>query len=85
MKLDTNAEKLITNNVPKAGDITLHNGEQFAINAASYYELLMTNADRNDRKKFYMTSGITIYSMSLQRWEPSMSINRSLTICMPGS
>jgi len=53
MKLDTNAEKLITNNVTQAGNITLSNGKQFAINSSSYYDLLMTNADRNDRKKCY--------------------------------
>ena len=53
MKLDTNAEKLITNNVTQAGNITLGNGKQFAVNSSSYYDLLMTNADRNDRKKCY--------------------------------
>jgi len=53
MKLDTNAEKRITNNVTQAGNITLGNGKQFAINSSSYYDLLMTNADRNDRKKCY--------------------------------
>ena len=53
MKLDTNAEKLITNNVTQAGNITLSNGKQFAVNSSSYYDLLMTNADRNDRKKCY--------------------------------
>jgi oligoendopeptidase F len=53
MKLDTNAEKLITNNVTQAGNITLSNGKQFAINSSSYYDLLMTNADRIDRKKCY--------------------------------
>jgi len=53
MKLDTNAEKLITNNVTQAGNITLSNGETFAVNSSSYYDLLMTNTDRNDRKKCY--------------------------------
>jgi len=53
MKLDTNAEKLITNNVTQAGNITLENGEQYAVNFSSYYDLLMTNIDRNDRKKCY--------------------------------
>ena len=53
MKLDTNAEKLITNNVTKAGNITLANGKQFAVNSSSYYDLLMTNIDRDDRKKCY--------------------------------
>ena len=53
MKLDTNAEKLITNNVTKAGNITLASGKQFAVNSSSYYDLLMTNIDRDDRKKCY--------------------------------
>jgi oligoendopeptidase F len=53
MKLDTNAEKLITNRVTQAGSITLNNGKQFAVNSSSYYDLLMTNPDRNDRKKCY--------------------------------
>jgi oligoendopeptidase F len=53
MKLETNAERMKTNNVTQAGNITLDNGKQFAINSSSYYDLLMTNADRNDRKKCY--------------------------------
>ena len=53
MKLDTNAEKLITNNVDQAGNITLENGKQYAVNYTSYYDLLTTNNDRNDRKRCY--------------------------------
>ncbi|MFB3766519.1 MAG: M3 family oligoendopeptidase [Methanotrichaceae archaeon] len=53
MKLDTNAEKLITNNVSPAGNITLGNGKQYAVNYSSYYDLLMTNTNRDDRKKCY--------------------------------
>ncbi len=53
MKLDTNAEKLITNNVTQAGNITLASGEQFAINSSSYYDLLMTDKERDNRKKVY--------------------------------
>jgi len=53
MKLETNAEKLITNNVNQAGNITLENGKQYAVNFTSYYNLLMTSKDRNDRKKCY--------------------------------
>jgi oligoendopeptidase F len=53
MKLDTNAEKLITNNVDQAGNITLENGKQYAVNYSSYYNLLTTNKDRNDRKECY--------------------------------
>jgi oligoendopeptidase F len=53
MKLDTQAGRLITNNVTQAGNITLGNGQQFAVNSSSYYDLLRTNIDRNDRKKCY--------------------------------
>ena len=53
MKLDTNAQKLITNNVDQAGNITLGNGKQYAVNYTSYYNLLTTDKDRNDRKKCY--------------------------------
>lgn len=53
MKLDTQAGRLITNNVTQAGNITLGNGQQFAVNSSSYYDLLMTNTDRDDRKKCY--------------------------------
>ncbi len=53
MKLDTTAEKLITNNVTQAGNITLANGQQFAVNSTSYYDLLMTNTNRSDRKNCY--------------------------------
>ena len=53
MKLDTNAEKLITNNVDQAGNITLEDGKRYAVNYTSYYDLLTTNNDRNDRKRCY--------------------------------
>ncbi|VVB71477.1 Uncharacterised protein [uncultured archaeon] len=53
MKLDTKAEELITNNVTQAGNITLSNGKQFAVNSTSYYDLLMTSMDRSDRKNCY--------------------------------
>ncbi len=53
MKLETKAEKLITNNVTQAGNITLADGKQFAVNSTSYYDLLMTDIDRGDRKKCY--------------------------------
>ncbi len=53
MKLDTKAEKLITNNVTQAGNITLGSGQQFTVNSSSYYDLLRTNVDRNDRKNCY--------------------------------
>ncbi len=44
---------MITNNVTQAGNITLHDGKRFAVNSSSYYELLMSNADRDDRRKCY--------------------------------
>lgn len=53
MKLDTMSEKLIANNVTAAGNITLSNGKQYAVNSTSYYDLLMTSANRNDRKMCY--------------------------------
>ena len=53
MKLDTKAGKLITNNVTVAGNITLDNGTQYAVNSQSYYDLLFTDRDRGNRKKAY--------------------------------
>ena len=53
MKLDSNAAKLITNNVTQAGNITLDNGTEFAVNSQSYYDLLSTDQDRGNRKKVY--------------------------------
>ncbi len=50
MKLETNALKEITNNVTVAGNITLDNGEEYAINSQSYYTLLSTDSSRNNRK-----------------------------------
>jgi oligoendopeptidase F len=53
LKLETNALKEITNNVTIAGNITLENGEEYAINSQSYYTLLSTDKNRNNRKKGY--------------------------------
>lgn len=53
MKLDTSAMKRITNNVTKAGNITLTDGTIFAVNSSSYYDLLMTDTDRVNRKATY--------------------------------
>jgi len=50
MKLETIALKEITNNVTVAGNITLENGEEYAINSQSYYTLLSTDKNRNNRK-----------------------------------
>lgn len=53
MKLETGALKEITNNVTVAGNITLENGEEYVINSQSYYTLLSTDKNRNNRKKGY--------------------------------
>ncbi len=53
MKLETGAFKEITNNVTVAGNITLENGEEYVINSQSYYTLLSTDKNRNNRKKGY--------------------------------
>ena len=53
MKLDTKAGKLITNNVTQAGNITLGNGTEYAVNSQSYYDPLYTDQDRGNRKKVY--------------------------------
>src|SRR5271157_236394 len=53
MKLDTKAGKLITNNVTQAGNITLGNGTEYAVDSQSYYDLLYTDQDRGNRKKVY--------------------------------
>ncbi len=51
MKLETDALKEITNNVTVAGNITLDNGDEYAINSQSYYSLLSTDTNRNNRRK----------------------------------
>ncbi|TFH46877.1 MAG: peptidase, partial [ANME-2 cluster archaeon] len=53
MKLETEALKEITTNVTMAGNITLENGNDYSINAQSYYALLSTDTNRNNRKKGY--------------------------------
>jgi len=53
MKLETNAIKEVTNNVTVAGNITLDNGVEYAINSPSYYSLLSTDINRDNRKKCY--------------------------------
>jgi oligoendopeptidase F len=53
MKLDTEAEKLVTNNVTVAGNITLENGKELALNSETYAELVSTDANRNNRKMAY--------------------------------
>lgn len=53
MKLNTEAKKMITNNVTVAGNITLENGSVLAINSQTYSELLSTDISRNNRKMGY--------------------------------
>jgi oligoendopeptidase F len=53
MKLETEANKEITNNVTVAGNITLTDGQEYPINAQSYYKLLATDSNRDNRKICY--------------------------------
>ena len=53
MKINTEAEKTVTNNVTVAGNITLENGRELAINSQTYSELLSTDINRNNRKMGY--------------------------------
>ena len=53
MKLETEANKEITNNVTVAGNITLTDGQEYPIDAQSYYKLLATDQDRENRKTCY--------------------------------
>jgi oligoendopeptidase F len=53
MKLDTNAQKQITNNVTQAGNVILSDGTRFAVNSSSYIQLLRTDTNRTNRKVVY--------------------------------
>ena len=53
MKLQTEAISQITNNVTRAGNITLENGEEYSVNSQSFYTLLSTDPSRANRKKCY--------------------------------
>lgn len=53
MKINTEAEKIVTNNVTVAGNITLDDGRELAINSQTYYELLSTDRSRSNRQKGY--------------------------------
>jgi oligoendopeptidase F len=64
MKLDTFAMKRITNNVTQAGNATLSDGTSFAVNSSSYYDLLMTNTDRANRKSVYDKRYYHLYNES---------------------
>ena len=53
MKLETEALSEITNNVTMARNITLENGEEYSVNSQSYFTLLSTDQNRENRKKCY--------------------------------
>ncbi len=53
MKLETEAISEITNNVTMAGNITLENGEEYPVNSQSYFTLLSTDNNRENRQKCY--------------------------------
>lgn len=53
MRLETESEKLITNNVTVAGNITLTNGEEYLLDSESYYTLLSIDPDRENRRRAY--------------------------------
>ncbi len=53
MKLQTEAYSKITNNVTRSGNITLENGEEYAVNSQSYYTMLSTDLDLANREKCY--------------------------------
>lgn len=53
LKLDTEAQKRITNNVTKAGNITLVNGSEFSINSETYAGLMSIDPERENRKRCY--------------------------------
>ena len=53
IKLETEALLQITNNITMAGNITLENGEEYPVNSQSYYYLLSTDQNRENRKKCY--------------------------------
>ena len=53
MKLQTEAFSQITNNVTRAGNVTLENGEEYPVNSQSFYTLLSTDPNRDNREKCY--------------------------------
>ncbi|MDD3248309.1 MAG: M3 family oligoendopeptidase [Methanosarcina sp.] len=53
MKLQTEAFSKITNNVTRAGNITLKNGGEYSVNSQSYSTLLSTDPSRVNREKCY--------------------------------
>jgi oligoendopeptidase F len=53
MKIETKALAQITNEVTMAGNITLENGGEFAVNSQSYSILLSTDKNRENRRRCY--------------------------------
>lgn len=53
MKIETKALAQITNEVTRAGNITLENGDEFAVNSQSYSVLLSTDKNRENRRRCY--------------------------------
>jgi oligoendopeptidase F len=53
LKLETDGTKRITNNVTKAGNVTLIDGSEFAINSQTYSELMSTDPERENRRRCY--------------------------------
>jgi oligoendopeptidase F len=53
MRIQTEAESEITNNVTMAGNITLEDGEKYPVNSQSYNTLLSTDKNRENRKRCY--------------------------------
>ncbi|MCC4768875.1 peptidase [Methanosarcina sp. DH2] len=53
MKLQTEAFSKITNNVTRAGNITLESEEEYAVNSQSFYTLLSTDQSQENRKRCY--------------------------------
>lgn len=53
LKLETEGMKRITNNVTKAGNVTLVDGSEFSINSQTYSELMSTDPERENRRRCY--------------------------------
>ena len=85
MKLETQAMKEITNNVTVAGNITLTDGQEYPINAQSYYKLLATDSNRENRKicydrRFYhlINESDKMAALYLQKANKDDLVNREL-------
>ena len=84
MKLETEALSEITNNITMAGNITLENGEEYPVNSQSYYILLSTDQNRENRKKCYDQRFYHLINKSDSM--ASLYSNKTrLTILLPGN